>query len=208
VIVRRVGRRARETEGDSMKRAIAPALLALVVIAAGCSSGNKTGVAQTSETSRPPATAAPSTSTAPVSSIVGTWARVNSCEGFVQALKQAGLLDLAPEWLIGAGYFKSKDQIDRTHWCRGATEVEHSHFFTEAGGFGSYDETGAQVDDGTYELVDDHTIAFDRTTVHFRASGDTLRFDVVVPAPCKGQCREHTAWAISAFYPGPFKRVN
>src|SRR5512133_740864 len=51
VSVRRVGRRARDTEGDSMKRAIAPALLALLVIAPGCSSGNKTGVAQTSETS-------------------------------------------------------------------------------------------------------------------------------------------------------------
>jgi hypothetical protein len=192
-----------------MRRAIAPAVLALVIIAAGCNSGNKTGVAQTSGPSRRAATAAPSTSTAPVSSIVGTWTRVNSCQRFVQALKQAGLLDLAPEWLIGAGNFKSKDQIDRTHWCRGATEVEHSHFFTEAHGFGSYDETGAQVDDGTYKLVDDHTITFGgEATVHFRASGDTLRFDVVVPARCKGECREHTAWAISAFYPGPFKRVS
>jgi hypothetical protein len=171
-----------------MRRAIAPPLLALSVLAAGCSSGND--------------------STAPVSSIVGTWARVNSCERFVRAFDQARLLDLAPEWLVGAGFFKSKDQIDRAHWCQGATEVEHSHFFTEAGGFGSYDETGAQVDDGTYELIDHHTIAFGDVTVHFRVSGDTLRFNVVVPDQCKGKCREDTAWAISAFYPSPFERVN
>jgi hypothetical protein len=171
-----------------MRPAIAAAFLAVAVVAAGCSSGNKSTTAK--------------------SSIVGTWARVNSCERFVRAFKKAGLLDLAPEWLVGAGYFTSKDQIDRAHWCQGATEVEHSHFFTEAGGFGSYDETGAQVDDGTYRLADDHTIAFSDATVHFQVSGDTLKFDVMVPDPCKGKCREGTAWAISAFYPGPFKRVN
>jgi hypothetical protein len=33
----------------------------------------------------------------------------------------------------------------------------HSHSFTAGGRFGSRDWNGNQVDDGTYEIVDDHT---------------------------------------------------
>jgi hypothetical protein len=100
----------------------------------------------------------------PVSPLVGTWQRVNSCASFVQAFKEAGLIELAPEWLVGAGYFTSLDQIDNTDLCKGATEVRHSHFFTANGGFGSHDETGRQVDDGNYRMVDDRTIIFPQAT--------------------------------------------
>ena len=146
----------------------------------------------------------------PVSPLVGTWQRVNSCASFVQAFKEAGIIDLAPEWLVGGGYFTSLDQIDNTDLCKGATEVLHSHFCTADGKFGSRDEKGRQVDDGRYKMVDDRTFTFlpgGDVTVHFNIEGDTLRFEVVVPDPCVGNCREATAWALSAFYPGPFERV-
>ena len=144
----------------------------------------------------------------PVSPLVGTWQRVNACASFVQAFKEAGLIDLAPEWLVG-NYFSSLDQIDSTNLCKGATEVLHSHFFTANGGFGSHDEKGRQVDDGSYQIVDNRTLTFPSSdvTVHFSMEGDTLMFEVVVPESCVGSCREANAWALSAFYPGPFQRV-
>jgi hypothetical protein len=147
---------------------------------------------------------------APDSTLVGEWQRVNSCTSFVQAFNDSGLIDLAPEWLVGAGYFTSLDQIDSTDLCKGATEVVHSHFFTADAKFGSHDEKGRQVDDGRYQMVDDHTITFlpaGDVTVYFYIEGETLMFEVVVPDPCVGSCREATAWALSAFYPRPFQRV-
>jgi hypothetical protein len=148
--------------------------------------------------------------------LVGTWRRVNSCRRFVRALEDAGIKDQLHEWLVGGGYFDDSSQIDDVHPCRGAKEVEHSHFFTESGRFGSHDETGAQVDDGDYEIVDKTTVTFPshvrefggEITVHYRVEGKTLNFAVVVPAACTGDCRLATAWAISAFYPGPFERVE
>jgi hypothetical protein len=59
-------------------------------------------------------------------------------------------------------------------------------------------------------MVDDHTITFlpaGDVTVYFYIEGETLMFEVVVPDPCVGSCREATAWALSAFYPRPFQRV-
>jgi TolB protein len=56
-------------------------------------------------------------------------------------------------------------------------------------------------------MLDNRTITFlpgGDVTVHFNIEGDTLMFEVVVPEPCVGSCREATAWALSAFYPGPF----
>jgi hypothetical protein len=194
-----------------MTRAIGySVLLAASIAAASCSSGDPT-----TATTQPPETPQ-SASHAPADPLVGTWERVNDCEVFVRTLKEAGLIDLAPEWLVGAGYFASANQVDTANLCGGATEVKHSHFFTELDEFGSYDETGAQVDDGDYSVVDDHTLSFPSheqefgadVTVHYRVEGDTLTFDVVVPHPCTGRCVEVTGWAISAFYPTPFHRVG
>ena len=165
-------------------------------------------IAEKAPTNTPQPTPTTSATEVPVSPLVGEWQRVNSCASFVQAFKEAGLIDLAPEWLVG-NYFTSLDQIDGTDLCKGATEVLHSHFFTANGGFGSHDEKGRQVDDGSYLLVDDRTITFPSSdvTVHFSIEGDTVLFEVVIPNPCEGTCRDNTAWALSAFYPGPFQRV-
>jgi len=197
------------------------AALAIILAACGVSAPSPAPATQALIATDPPSTAteiaptntlepAPTTSATevPVSPLVGTWQRVNSCASFVLAFKEAGLIDLAPEWLVG-GYFTSLDQIDNTDLCKGATEVRHSHFFTANGGFGSRDEMGRQVDDGSYRMVDDRTITFPSSdvTVHFIIEGDTVMFEVVVPDPCEGTCRDNTAWALSAFYPGPFQRM-
>lgn len=201
-----------------------PMLAAVTLFVSACSAPIPTSAPATQAliATDPPSTAteiaptntlepAPTTSATevPVSPLVGTWQRVNSCASFVQAFKEAGLIDLAPEWLVGGGYFTSLDQIDSTDLCKGATEVLHSHFFTASGGFGSYDEKGRQVDNGSYQIVDNRTITFPSSdvTVHFSIEGDTLMFEVVVPEPCVGSCPEANAWALSAFYPGPFQRV-
>jgi hypothetical protein len=117
----------------------------------------ETEITPTNTLERAPTTSAKEV---PVSPLVGTWQRVNSCASVVQAFKEAGFIDLAPEMLVGGGYFTSLDQIDNTDLCKGATEVVHSHFFTANGGFGSHDEKGRQVDDGSYQIVDNRTIIF------------------------------------------------
>jgi hypothetical protein len=143
--------------------------------------------------------------------LVGTWQRTNSCTAFVDALTHAGLQDQITEWLVGAGYFHSKSQIDPNAPCKGARNLKHSHFFTSKGKFGSRDQAGNQVDDGDYKIVAPGTLAFPshvrdfgyKIKVDYVIKGGKLRFDVVVPRPCPKKCHVATAWAISAFYPGP-----
>jgi hypothetical protein len=64
--------------------------------------------------------------------------------------------------------------------------------FTADGQFGSKDAQGDQVDDRTYKIVDDRTFVvvskeFPDVTFHYRVTGDTIRFDPVVPA-CAPNC--------------------
>jgi len=194
--------------GGAMQRTLV-SLVALLTVGVGCGSS-----AEPTTATEPTQTSTVSTSETPVDPLLGTWARVNSCDAFLRAIQDAGLVDLAPEWLVGAGYFTSKAKIDPMDMCKGATEVEHSHFFTETGEFGSYDENGNQVDDGDYKVVGDRTLTFPshakefgyRITVRYSVGGDTLSFRVRVPDPCNGPCREATGWALSAFYPGAFHR--
>jgi hypothetical protein len=147
--------------------------------------------------------------------LVGVWHRANSCDALVRALTKAGLHSFVRETLVGAGYFADASQISASQPCHGARNVKHSHFFTASGGFGSYDEKGAQVDDGDYKIIAPHTLVFPsharefghKVTVHYRIGNGKLTFSVVVPRRCAGKCRGATAWAISAFYRGaPFTR--
>ncbi len=93
--------------------------------------------------------------------------------------------------------------------------LEHDHFFTEDGGFGSHDENGDAVDGGDYELVDENTVSFpshaaefgyeDDVVVDFTTDGDVATFSVVLPESCIDQCAEAYAWALSAFASGPWE---
>ena len=94
--------------------------------------------------------------------------------------------------------------------------MEHSHFFTDDGAFGSHDEHGDEVDHGDYELVDEDTLAFPShasefgydgdLVVDFQIEGDIVTFDVVLPEPCEDTCTDAYAWALSAFASGPWTR--
>lgn len=96
---------------------------------------------------------------------------------------------------------------DPSHPCADARKpTEHSHTFWPDGSFNSYDQTGNEVDNGPYNIVNDHTfIIGGRTpmTFHYRISGNTIMFDPVVPKNCSTRhCRHVLAWAFSVAYVG------
>jgi hypothetical protein len=126
----------------------------------------------------------------------------------VQAFKQAGLGKFAPDAIAGNGFVPgvtSADQLaDPSNPCEGSVPREHSHFFTEDGSFGSRDWNGEQVDDGTYEIIDDNTFViskeFPDVTFNYRIQGDTIMFDPVIP-DCSPGCFE-AQWSVAVAYPG------
>lgn len=158
------------------------------------------------------ALAAPATASPPVNSIVGTWQRVIHCQDLVRALTVAGFGDNV---LNAAGEFvhvTPEGVADAAHPCRGALPQRHSHFFTADGQFGSLDENGDQVDEGTYEIVAPGTLVMPYgfedgppipVTFHFRIHGNTISFDTVIPSDCStSHCREATAWGITVSLSG------
>jgi hypothetical protein len=176
-------------------------ILALLVMS-GCGASPRT--TPTEPAQEPGAT--PSES--PVEPLVGTWERVTRCEELVSAYKQAGLEEWVLESVAGNGFIPgvtSEDQIaDPANPCEGAVPREHSHFFTPDGQFGSLDWNGDQVDDGTYEIIDDDTFVvskeFPDVTFNYTVQGDTIMFDPVIPE-CAPRCFE-AAWSVSVAYPG------
>ena len=97
------------------------------------------------------------TTTAPDAlTLVGRWKRVNECPQLVKALEQAGLRAIAPS--VVGDYFPDespKELARKDNLCDGAEPLVHYHFFDQAGRFGSLDENEQQVDDGTYEILDE-----------------------------------------------------
>jgi hypothetical protein len=100
--------------------------------------------------------------------------------------------------------------------CTGAIPRPHSHFFDEFGGFGSLDWNGDPVDDGSYRIVDDHTMVIGETTFRYRiVDGDTLTLDPVISDATKRQALAHptefsdAGWAVSVAYEShTWKRVS
>jgi hypothetical protein len=134
----------------------------------------------------------------------------------VEILTKAGFNEqVALENIAGNGFLpglSSPSEIaDVKHPCRGAVPLLHSHFFTADGQFGSKDQNGQQVDDGTYKIVDDRTFVisggFPDVTFHYRVTGDTIRFDPVVPS-CAPSCEE-ASWSVMVAFPGKtWERVS
>jgi hypothetical protein len=126
----------------------------------------------------------------------------------VSALTDAGLDRWILEFVAGNGFVPgvtSPDQIaDPANPCAGAVPRVHSHFFDPHGLFGSLDWNGEHVDDGTYEVVDDHTFViskeFPDVTFNYTVQGTTITFDPVLPG-CSPDCFE-AAWSVSVAYPG------
>ncbi len=176
--------------------------LTLLLAACGGADGDSGGA---SATSAAPAT----TAAAAVSPLVGEWRRTHKCEEVLEILKKAGfneqvaLTNIAEEGFL-PGVSSADEIADVKHPCKGAVPHLHSHFFTADGQFGSKDQNGQQVDDGTYKIIDDRTFVisggFPDVTFHYRITGDTIHFDPVVPS-CAPSCDEAT-WSVMVAFPG------
>ena len=140
--------------------------------------------------------------------LVGTWMRETRCEELVSALEHAGLERWVLEFVAGNGFVpgasRAEQIADPAHPCEGAVPREHSHFFTSGGVFGSLDWQGEQVDDGTYDVVDDDTFVvskeFPDVTFNYDVHGDAITFEPVMP-DCAPKCFD-AAWSVSVAYPG------
>jgi hypothetical protein len=173
-------------------------IVVLIVFASAtvaCGSSGSTSTPTGAETT------APSPTETPVSPLVGDWRRVNTCQDFVQAFKEAGFGEMIPQAVAGNGFvpgtaeqLAKKDRI-----CEGARPRAHSHFFTEWGTFGSLDWRGEQVDDGTYEIVDDRTFVIGKSTFHFEIQGDEIMFDPVLEG-CNVEFE--CGWMVAVALPG------
>ncbi len=170
-----------------------------------------TAGARDSVASMDPATTVPGEAT-----IVGSWHRAQSCEELLAVFDAAGLAESHLGWLQG-NFFSGGSGPTDGDVCAGAHgPLEHSHFFTDDGAFGSHDEHGEQVDDGDYEPVDEDTLGFPShasefdydgaLTVDYEITDDVVTFDVVLPDECEDTCKDAYAWALSAFASGPWTR--
>jgi hypothetical protein len=133
----------------------------------------------------------------------------------VQALRSAGADELVDEFVAGNGFVPTigvddPEQVDLEQPCKGAVPRVHSHFFTEAGEFGSRDWNGEDVDDGRYRVTGDKLVIskeFPDVTFQYRIEGDTLTLEPLnIPAGCTTfRC----GWSIAVAYPGKkWKRVQ
>lgn len=186
-------------------------LLVSLITAAGCGDDSESGAeAPTNEGTDVSLTEA----AAP--ELIGSWHRAQSCEEMLAAFDEAGLAESHRGWLQG-NFYGGKPGPKEGDLCAGAEgPLEHDHFFTAAGAFGSHDQNGEEVDGGDFEVVDDDTVSFPShaaefgydgdIVVDYAVNGDVVTFEVALPAPCVDTCADAYAWALSAFATGPWER--
>ena len=176
--------------------------LALSLVACGPSDQGPGNAAGGTPASSPSASSASASAAA---SLVGQWRRVQRCSELERVLAKAGLRAALPEFVAGDAWIPdvtSVDQIrDPAHPCKGSVARKHSHFFTEAGQFGSLDAQGQQVHEDPYRLVGDDTVVIGGVTFHYRITGgDTLGLTPVLPK-CAPKCSK-AGWSVAVAYPG------
>ena len=140
-------------------------------------------------------------------SIVGEWVGFHDCERIVAMLTEAGLDEFILEGVyeLVPGATSPDDIDDPADPCRGAVRREHSHFFTADGAFGSRDDNGQQVDEGTYTIVGDDVVVINGETFHYRIDGDSISFqpDPVDISDCTTRmCRFMATWVLAVAMPG------
>jgi hypothetical protein len=162
------------------------ALLALGFLLSSCAGASGSSVSPTASTASP--SAEPSMTDAP---IVGVWRGEHECEGIANALAEAGFDEsVIIETIVGNGLVPGaespEDVAGVTEACEEATPLEHSHEFTADGEFFSYDQDGNEVDSGTYDLLDDDTVAIgdQRVDFDFTIEGDRLTLEPQVEPGC------------------------
>ena len=187
------------------------------LLLAGCSSGvpSSTPTTGTSPSTEP--TQSEVASSPDVPALVGEWAGVHNCDRIAALLHDAGLDVFIRPTIVGNGLLPGvddpEDVRDFEHPCLGAIELAHSHFFTADGLFGSRDQNGQQVDDGTWTSVDKTTFRIgDGPTDLFRYEiiGDELTMEPLTLEPCAPNPAEwcQAGWKLMVAMPGmPWTRV-
>ena len=146
---------------------------------------------------------------AAVSPIVGRWQQLHTCQELVDALNALGLGALAPG-MVG-DYFPDQtfeELAAKYDLCEGAKPQQHSHFFTADGLFGSLDQFGNQVDDGTYVIVGSNTFQIGDATFDYSIQGGTLQLTPVITDKQRRAALRHpeefttAGWMVSVSYPG------
>ena len=142
---------------------------------------------------------------------------MQTCGELRHALDQADLSALAPGVLTDFFPDATAQELARKpDLCKGAVARSHSHFFTEDGAFGSVDDTGNQVDDGSYRILDDHTFRIGSSSFRYRIlHGDTLILQPVITGAARRRALAHplkfnpAGWEVAVSYEGlPWKRVG
>ena len=195
-----------------MAAAFRVVVLLVVATVAGCGS-DSSEPASKSRTHQSSSTAA-----APAPKIVGRWERVQTCQQLLVALKEAHLAALAPgmlaeDWFSNASPSRLARKPDP---CSGTNPRRHSHFFTADGEFGSVDDNNERIDDGTYRIIDRHTLRIGRSRFDYRIEGGkTLILRPVITAAAREKARaqpgkfSEAGWQVAVTYMGrPWKRVS
>ena len=122
-----------------------------------------------------------------------------------------GLGESHRDWLQG-NFYGGQSGPKKGDPCADAQgPLEHDHYFTGDGGFGSHDQNGEEVDDGDFEEIDADTVGFPSHAEEFGYGGNLGRlrgkrrlvtFEVDMPNPCVDACADAYAWAMSASPPG------
>ncbi len=198
-------------------RFLAVCLGTVVLLLAGCTAATET--TEDAATISPPVSvtegSSPSASASLITSeIIGYWHRAQTCAELVPAFEAAGLAQSHTGWLQG-NFYGGGEGPTTGDLCAGADgPLEHSHWFTETGEFGSHDQAGEQVDNGDYTLFDVDTLSFPSHSAEFGFGGNILvdftvdagvaTFEVIIPETCDPACQDAHAWALSAFASGPW----
>jgi hypothetical protein len=184
---------------------VASSLTILAIFAAACAAPGDAGsssAASVAASASEAVSAEPSAAAAP---IVGMWRGEHDCEGIAGALTAAGFDEtVIIEAVVGEGLIPGvtspADIPDLAELCADAMVLEHSHEFTADGQFFSFDQDGNEVDFGTYELVDDDTVAIgdQRVEFDFTIEGDHLTLEPQVEPGCLAfECQ----WAVMVAMP-------
>jgi hypothetical protein len=120
------------------------------------------------------------------SALVGRWQTVRTCQGLMAALTKFHLAPLAPS--VVGDYFPNESPAElakKKSVCTGAKPMLHSHFFARDGKWGSLDQDGNQVDNGSYQVLTANTVKINDGTFRFRVQGRSLLLTPLITAAQK-----------------------
>jgi hypothetical protein len=149
------------------------------------------------------------TASAAPSGPVGRWMQVHTCDQLVSALDAQGLGSIAPS--VVGDYFPNatpEELAAKDDICAGARPLRHFHFFSATGAFGSLDQLERQVDDGSWTLLDAHTMQVNDGTFRFDVDGGRLSLTPLITDEQKAEALaaplqfSTAGWMVAVSYPG------